>query len=95
MLCPYGFLTHTYLDCYPVQAFWDRSIPDFRCYIDDSKFFFGSVLAHFVLDVAILVLPVLQVRKLQLRTAQKVGVISLFMFGILSVSSGICSCGYC
>ncbi|KAI1851323.1 hypothetical protein JX266_003398 [Neoarthrinium moseri] len=69
--------------CVPVQAFWDKSIPDATCLIDDSKFFFGSVLAHLVLDLAILTLPVVQVHRLQLRTAQKVGVTAMFMFGIL------------
>ncbi|ETS85233.1 hypothetical protein PFICI_03258 [Pestalotiopsis fici W106-1] len=66
-----------------LQAFWDKSIPNATCNINDSKFFFGTVLTHLVLDLAILSLPVLQVRKLRLRTAQKVGVCAMFMFGIL------------
>lgn len=66
-----------------MQAFWDKSIANATCNIDDSKFFFGTVLTHLVLDLAILSLPVLQVRKLKLRTAQKVGVCAMFLFGIL------------
>ncbi|KAK6086486.1 hypothetical protein SCUP234_01180 [Seiridium cupressi] len=73
----------TIFHCVPVQAFWDKSIPDATCRIDDSKFFFGTVLTHLFLDLAILSLPVLQVRKLQLRSAQKAGVTAMFMFGIV------------
>ncbi|KAH8199712.1 hypothetical protein TruAng_006120 [Truncatella angustata] len=80
------FILRTFLaifHCVPVQAFWDREIPNATCQIDDSKFFFGTVLVHLIIDLFILSLPVYQVRKLQLKTAQKVGVIALFMFGTL------------
>jgi hypothetical protein len=66
-----------------VQAFWDKSIPNATCRINDSKFFFGTVLTHLLLDIIILSLPVLQVRKLQLPTSQKIGVTAMFMFGTL------------
>ncbi|KAH8682677.1 hypothetical protein BX600DRAFT_48463 [Xylariales sp. PMI_506] len=70
--------------CVPVQAFWTQAIVmQATCVIDDSKFFFGTVMTHFLLDVVILILPVIQVRKLQLRRHQKIGVIALFAFGIL------------
>ncbi|KAF7550532.1 hypothetical protein G7046_g7981 [Stylonectria norvegica] len=69
--------------CLPVQAFWDKSIEGATCAINDSEFFFGSVLAHFFIDIAILILPVMEVRRLQLRAGQKAAVIALFMFGIL------------
>ena len=69
--------------CVPVHAFWDHSVPDARCDINDSEFFFGTVLVHLLIDLVILALPVMQVRQLQLRFGQKVGVIGLFMFGIL------------
>jgi hypothetical protein len=69
--------------CVPVHAFWDHSVPDARCDISDSEFFFGTVLVHLMIDLVILALPVMQVRQLHLRMGQKVGVIGLFMFGIL------------
>lgn len=69
--------------CVPVQAFWDKSIKDAVCTIDDSKFFFGTVLVHFLLDISILALPVLQVMNLHLQAGQEIAVIALFMFGIL------------
>ena len=69
--------------CIPVQAFWIKGIPGARCDIEDSKFFFGTVLVHLFIDIAILALPAVQVKHLQLRTGQKIGVTGLFMFGIL------------
>jgi hypothetical protein len=69
----------------PVQGFWDRSI-DARCDINDSKFFFGTVLAHLVLDVVILALPVIQVYQLKLPVSQKIAISAMFTFGILSVT---------
>ena len=71
----------TIFHCVPPQAFWDTTVKDARCDIDNSKFFFGTTLTHLIIDVAILVLPAIQVKQLKLRTGQKLGVVALFMFG--------------
>ena len=71
----------TIFHCVPPQAFWDTTVKNARCDIDNSKFFFGTTLTHLIIDVAILVLPAIQVKQLKLRTGQKVGVVALFMFG--------------
>ncbi|KAI0175161.1 hypothetical protein BJ166DRAFT_621521 [Pestalotiopsis sp. NC0098] len=67
--------------CSPVQAFW-LDIPGSYCAINDKQFFFGSILAHVCLDIAILALPIIQVRKLHLPKLQRIGIIAMFMFGI-------------
>ncbi|KAF3026476.1 hypothetical protein E8E14_012940 [Neopestalotiopsis sp. 37M] len=67
--------------CTPVQAFW-LDIPGSYCAINDKQFFFGSILAHVCLDIAILALPIIQVRKLHLPKLQRIGIIAMFMFGI-------------
>ena len=64
-----------------VQGFWDKTIKA-HCAIDDSKFFFGTVIAHLVIDMAILVLPIVQIKQLRLPTAQRLGVTAMFMFGV-------------
>ncbi|CAH0056333.1 unnamed protein product [Clonostachys solani] len=69
--------------CVPVQAFWDLTVDNKVCNIDDSKFFFGTVLVHLIIDVLILALPVVEVKNLRLRLGQKIAVIGVFMFGIL------------
>ncbi|KAI0018143.1 hypothetical protein F4780DRAFT_781703 [Xylariomycetidae sp. FL0641] len=68
--------------CIPVQYFWDATIKDGYCMIDDSKFFFGTLLVHIAIDLAIMSLPVFQLRKLQLPTLQKIGIIVMFLFGV-------------
>ncbi|KAL4731923.1 hypothetical protein ACLX1H_000920 [Fusarium chlamydosporum] len=79
----------TTFHCYPVEAFWNPDIKNFVCPIKSSDFFFGTVLAHVLIDVGILVLPVVQIQKLQLPTFQKVAIIFLFMFGILVCVAGM------
>ncbi|CAI6015678.1 unnamed protein product [Clonostachys chloroleuca] len=73
----------TIFTCIPVQAFWDKTIKDAQCSVDESGFFFGTVLTHCLMDVAILLLPIIPVRHLRLRFHQKAVVMALFAFGIL------------
>ncbi|RSL66825.1 hypothetical protein CEP53_003200 [Fusarium sp. AF-6] len=79
----------TTFHCLPVEAFWDYHIKKKTCAIESSKFFFGTVLAHVIIDVAILVLPIVQIQKLQLPGMQKLGIILMFMFGILVCIAGL------
>ncbi|KAF4970074.1 hypothetical protein FSARC_2820 [Fusarium sarcochroum] len=74
--------------CIPVQRFWDPSAGG-SCAIEDKKFFFGTILVHVILDVAILVLPILQIRKLQLPVLQKIGIMLMFVFGIVICASAM------
>ncbi|KAI0134528.1 hypothetical protein BJ170DRAFT_203648 [Xylariales sp. AK1849] len=74
--------------CIPVQAFW-LDIPGSYCAINDKLFFFGSTLVHVIIDLAILALPVIQVRRLHLPKLQKVGITAMFMFGIFICIAGI------
>ena len=75
------------LQCIPTQALWDKSITDANCSIDESTFFFSTVLTHVLIDIAILVLPGIEVRKLQLPLGQKLAVVALFTFGFMFVES--------
>jgi len=68
--------------CVPVHAFWDSSAGG-SCAIEDKKFFFGTTLVHAVIDIAILVLPMMEIGKLQLPLMQKIGIMLMFTFGFL------------
>ena len=68
--------------CVPVQAFWDSTAGGY-CAIEDKKFFFGTTLVHNIIDIAILVLPMLEIGKLQLPILQKAGIMIMFTFGFL------------
>ncbi|CAH0056810.1 unnamed protein product [Clonostachys solani] len=69
--------------CWPVAAYWDKTIPGGACNIPDSVVFFGTVLPHFVMDIVILILPVVEVFKLRLKMGQKFGVAALFVLGAI------------
>ncbi|KAK8034259.1 hypothetical protein PG993_009254 [Apiospora rasikravindrae] len=80
----------TIFHCVPVQAFWDETVTDATCLISDSEYIFWSTLAHFILDVVIIVLPAVEIRKLQqFSTKQKIGTCSLFGFGILVCAASL------
>ncbi|KAL7760681.1 hypothetical protein ACKLNR_010771 [Fusarium oxysporum f. sp. zingiberi] len=74
--------------CIPVQRFWDPSAGG-SCAIEDKKFFFGTILVHVMLDIAIIALPILQIRKLQLPFFQKIGIMLMFVFGIVICASAM------
>jgi hypothetical protein len=75
----------TIFHCIPVEAYWNHNIKDAVCKIDPAKFMFGTTLVHLMLEIAVLSLPVFQVKSLKLRMGQKVAVVAMFMFGILYV----------
>ncbi|KAF7537886.1 hypothetical protein G7Z17_g12768 [Cylindrodendrum hubeiense] len=66
--------------CIPVQYYWDKTIPG-SCKISDNQFFFGTVFTHFLMDIAILILPILEVFRLRLRLGQKLAISGLFIVG--------------
>lgn len=67
--------------CVPIQKFWNTDLAGV-CNIDDSRFFFGTVLTHLIIDIVILALPVIEVQKLRLPLSQRLGIMGMFMFGI-------------
>ncbi|KAL2202612.1 hypothetical protein CC79DRAFT_1337298 [Sarocladium strictum] len=72
----------TILQCLPVEYIWNKEI-DGKCAIDQSMFFFSSVLVHCILDIVILVLPVFPIFKMHLTRSKKLGVVGLFSSGIV------------
>jgi hypothetical protein len=66
--------------CTPIQAYWDKSIPG-KCPINDQKYFVGSVLAHLLMDFAILALPVPYIKKLQISLHEKFSLFAMFLLG--------------
>jgi hypothetical protein len=72
----------TIFHCIPVQAYWNHNIKNAVCNIDPAKFMFGTTLVHLMLEIAVLSLPVFQVKSLKLKMGQKIAVVAMFMFGI-------------
>ncbi|KAG5657721.1 hypothetical protein KAF25_007754 [Fusarium avenaceum] len=79
----------TTFHCYPVHAFWDPNVKNKTCPIKSSDFFIGTVLTHVIIDIGILILPVMQIQKLQLPILQKVAIMLMFTFGTLVCVAGL------
>ncbi|KAF7561794.1 hypothetical protein G7046_g2331 [Stylonectria norvegica] len=75
--------------CVPIHAFWDTNVKNAVCNIDDAKFFFGTILVHVILDICILIVPIVQIRKLQLPRLQKLGIMAMFCFGIFICAAAL------
>ncbi|VUC23772.1 unnamed protein product [Clonostachys rosea] len=69
--------------CVPVQSIWDKTITDSVCNINSGQFFFGTIITHFIMDVIILTLPIIEVYRLRLRLGQKLAIIALFVLGTI------------
>lgn len=69
--------------CLPIQSLWDHSITDKVCNINSEQFFLGTITTHFILDVIILLLPLIEVFRLRMKLAQKMAVAALFLLGTM------------
>ncbi|KAJ3542364.1 hypothetical protein NM208_g3259 [Fusarium decemcellulare] len=69
--------------CLPVQSLWDYKIKNKVCHLDSEQFFLATITTHFVLDIIILVLPLIEVFQLRMRSGQKIAVAALFLLGII------------
>ncbi|CVL06459.1 uncharacterized protein FPRN_05236 [Fusarium proliferatum] len=79
------------LQCVPVQANWDpiaKQQPGVKC-VDLNGFFFGTSIPNIMADLFLVVLPIPQVIKLKITTAQKVFVILFFILGGFVVITSI------
>lgn len=80
------------LHCIPVHAYWDASVLGARCPYRDPPFYHGNVslqYIHLLADIALLIIPALQVQKLRLNRSKKFGLTALFMFGIFVCAATI------
>ncbi|KAK2617009.1 hypothetical protein QQS21_000100 [Conoideocrella luteorostrata] len=78
----------TLFQCQPTHAFWSRFDPehplsptDYRCSIDNIKFFYANAIPTIVTDVLMLCLPVPYIYSLKLRGGQKMALAGIFLVG--------------
>ncbi|KAG5789542.1 hypothetical protein H9Q69_011403 [Fusarium xylarioides] len=69
--------------CVPVQSLWDYTITDKVCNINSDQFFLGTITTHFIMDIIILVLPIIEVFRLRLKMGQKLAIGALFLLGTI------------
>lgn len=73
--------------CVPVQKIWNPEIPG-RC-INQVGTWIANAVSTIATDIAILLLPLPQVWKLQLRTSEKIAVSIAFSLGFLYVTDSV------
>lgn len=83
---PWRVLTSTQyiaiiLHCIPVSAYWDKTITNATCGVNDRLFFMGTNTVNFILDLIVLVLPLPYIQKLQVQRSQKLVVLGMFTLG--------------
>lgn len=57
--------------CIPLAFWWDKSIQDGTCF-DTQAFFYAQSIPGFILDVAIIALPIPTIYGLQMNTTKKI-----------------------
>lgn len=68
--------------CSPVSAFWDTTITDATCLNEGLIIFSGSIVS-IVEDVVLMLLPIPELRKLQVSGRKRWGVAIMFAFASL------------
>lgn len=69
--------------CVPVQSLWDYTIKDKVCNIDSHTFFMATITTHFILDMIILILPIIEIFRLRMPIGPKVAFAGLFLVGTM------------
>ncbi|KZL64875.1 integral membrane protein [Colletotrichum tofieldiae] len=73
------------LVCIPVQAFWDPTIPSFKC-IDQNKIFAYDTSLAIISDLTILAVPIILMWKLRLPAYKKIKFVGILGAGGLAVA---------
>ncbi|OGM42006.1 hypothetical protein ABOM_009502 [Aspergillus bombycis] len=76
--------------CFPVDRIWDMDNPDRACSKKQSRInYWITILFNIFSDVIIICLPISQVLRLRMPFKQKLGVMSIFLLGIMVVITSI------
>jgi hypothetical protein len=90
--CSVGWIitrvTLIFLQCRPIHLFWTRKGPG-GCNLPAMLFLFGAGIPHFVLEVAILICPLIEIRRLHLPLSKKLAVAAMFASGFLVCCSAM------
>jgi hypothetical protein len=79
-----AFIIATVFQCTPVAAFWDRSIPGFKCF-KNEPWWISYATTQISTDFALLLMPIPQILPLSMGRTEKLGVCLVFGTGALYV----------
>ncbi|KAI1855636.1 hypothetical protein JX266_000501 [Neoarthrinium moseri] len=74
--------------CWPVQAAWDLTIPDAKC-LNFAPLLFAGSLAGILTDIILILLPITELRKLQISGKKRIGVSIMFAIALLGVVASV------
>lgn len=84
-----GFFFSNLLQCWPISTNWDYSgFVTSKC-IDTNMMYLAQAWSDVITDVMILSMPAPCIWALQMSTKHKIGVIGIFLTGILTVCAGV------
>ena len=83
-----AFMMGTILQCWPVNAAWDRSIKDRAC-TNTTAFWFSNAIWNITSDVILILLPVPVVKKLNITRTKKIGLACMFSIGLIVIVTAI------
>jgi len=74
--------------CQPIQVFWVPNIWG-SCGVTPMLFLYATAVPHLLLEIAILVCPLVEIRRLHMARQRKIAVAALFMSGLLVCGSAV------
>ncbi|EFX05376.1 integral membrane protein [Grosmannia clavigera kw1407] len=72
--------------CRPIRKTWDPFMEGGTC-LNKYQFFLGSSISNIITDAFMLILPVLEVLRLQIRFGQKIAIAGIFLLGSFTPSN--------
>ncbi|KAF1845979.1 uncharacterized protein K460DRAFT_312988 [Cucurbitaria berberidis CBS 394.84] len=75
-----AFIIATVFQCTPVAAFWDRSIPGFKCF-KNEPWWISYATTQITTDFMLLAMPIRQILLLSMGRAEKLGICLVFGTG--------------
>ena len=82
-LIAYMFLE--FFTCIPFAYYWNKAIPGGHCINQNHVAYYGTTPPDFLTNLALLVLPIPYLWKLQMQRAKKVAITVIFVLGTLYV----------
>lgn len=70
----------TIFQCNPVSGMWNRTKPAI-CNVNTKKFLLGNAIPNILTDVALMVLPLPYIWRLNRSRSQKIALAGVFMLG--------------
>ncbi|CAN9301116.1 unnamed protein product [Alternaria alternata] len=76
------------MQCQPIRRFWHKDIPG-KCPLTPMLSLFAASIPHFILEVAILLCPLIEIYRLHISAARKIAVAAMFASGLLVCGSAL------